>query len=56
MKLILLLSLDFTIETNTMAVLEITQDLKAKNVALLEILDSDFLFWIELSYVTRLSR
>jgi uncharacterized protein YfkK (UPF0435 family) len=31
-----------------MELLEITQDLNVKNVALLEILDLDFLSWIEL--------
>jgi hypothetical protein len=56
LKLIFLLSLDFTIETNTMAMLEVTQGFNTQNVALLEILDRDFLSWIELSYVTHLSR
>jgi len=39
-----------------MAMLEVTQDFNTQNVALLEILHCDFLPWIELSYVTRLSR
>ena len=56
MKSIFLLSLDCTIETNTMTMFVVTQDLNAQNVVLLEILSCDFLSWIELSYVTRLSR
>jgi hypothetical protein len=52
-KLIFLLSLDFTIGTNTKAVFEVTQELNPQNVALLEIKWCDFLTWTGLPYFTR---